>query len=200
MSGEQPQPAPNQSEGGYPQQPFSAFAEHVQRHYADLVTYGQPAHNRPPAEDMTEMLARTGNDASFRDNTTIQDAAHNIKWAFIALTYPNYSPRYQTEYIRQYNQLQREQQEQGGNTDSIEVHGEQTKLLGWMLDQIGVAHDFQEGDITVPFAPMEAKMQQIAQTQGSYSHDTRLRDHETKARVHGLMDELKEMQEGNEQS
>src|SRR2546430_681862 len=92
---------PQPVEGASHQQPFSSFAENFQRRYDDLVAYGHPASHRPPAEDMTELLGRMDYDAGRRENTAVQDAANNIKWAFIALTYPNYSPRYQADYIRQ---------------------------------------------------------------------------------------------------
>jgi hypothetical protein len=192
------QPTPNHSEGGYPQPPFSSFAENLQRRYANLVDNGQQSTNTP-AEDMTRLLARMDYDAGLTYNTEVQELAQNLKWAFIALTYPHYSPVFQTEYIRQYNQFQRKQQEQGASTTGIKVSGEQTQLLAWMLDHIGVTHDFQTGDMHIPFAPMETRMQEIAQENSAHSSQRSVIDHEATTGVADLMEAWQKTQEGNGQ-
>jgi len=95
-----------------------------------------------------------------RDLPEAAATALTLKWAYYAYTFREQGSYYQGKAIREYNVFQAENNGQGNVVRGIEIHeGEEKKTFLWMLDQVDIPHNLGEGDICIPFLPMEREMQ-----------------------------------------
>lgn len=90
----------------------------------------------------------------------VEATALKLKWAYHAFTFREQGSYYQGKAIREYNEYQAENGTQGNVVRGVEIRaGEEKQTFLWMLSQAGIPHNLGEGDICIPFLPMEREMQ-----------------------------------------
>jgi hypothetical protein len=142
-------------------QPFSWFLPtlewRVKEHlnHADLET---------TVFDMSCEIQRIWTETQGNGNEEAKDTALRLQWGFDALTFHCYAfAGNQEQVIRAYNTFQAENAYNGEAVKGVDIHeGEEKQTLLWMLDTGGIPHDLGEGDISIPFAPLEHQMQYIS--------------------------------------
>ncbi len=136
----------------------SAFSRFFPRMYKEVVNTFHLADPQTRIQDMGSLINLVLKEA--RDVPEAAATALKLKWAYYAYTFSNQGSYYQGKAIREYNEYQAGNSRQGNVVRGIEIHiGEEKETFIWMLNQAGIEHNLGEGDIYIPFLPMEREMQ-----------------------------------------
>jgi len=135
----------------------SAFSQFLPRLYSG-VNYFPYADRQTRIDEMGVTIDGVWKEA--RDVPEAAATALNLKWAYRAYTFREQGSYYQGKAIREYSEYQAENSRQGNVMRGVEIHeGEEKQTFLWMLNQANIAHNLGEGDICIPFLPMEREMQ-----------------------------------------
>ena len=172
----------------YPGYPISEFFKGLQWHIS-----------RGSGSQLAMTLSLLGETAMMVDGARVAgdtqaiESSEKISRALDVYAFPILDDLHQLTHIQQYNRYQAKNVQRGGIVRGVELNTEESHMLGWMLDQVGIAHNFGEGDICIPFSILETQMRQVAFA-SDVLHPNMLfkragRDHEGKSNTRRLMNE-----------
>lgn len=170
---------------------------HLQRRALDYRAYWQS--QTIPSEEIVGLLARTRYDIQSynTDGSHAEDISRvqALTYAYTAFAFPTFTRYQQLVSIELYTHTQQAAlAEEGEPQKGVELSADLVPSLTWILDQSDIPHTLTNASLCVPFAPLEARMREVAQEEGVSLFTTPTHDHETTANVYSLMNQWQNSQ------